>query len=180
MLMLLPPHSSGAILPTPSPPSTAPPPLQQRAPATCHLPPCLPHVMICCSHPVLEGASRLGPRSHDAPFLQGFSFAPTRGPGLLRSVIRGFAQDGPRSSRRSSCGSSPRPVTRIVAARQQQKKVEEGGQKKRPQVGHTCSYNATAVALAAATGTLVARRGLFSVSAYAQFSSIWTEGMYHR
>lgn len=46
----------------PSPPShpPCPPscPLQQRAPATCHLPPCLPHVMICCSHPVLEGATR--------------------------------------------------------------------------------------------------------------------------
>lgn len=131
MLMLLPPHSSGAILPTPSPPSTPPPPSTKRAPATCHLPPCLPHVMICCSHPVLEGASRLGPRSHDAPFLQGFSFAPTRGPGLLRSVIRGFAQDGPRSSRRSSCGSSPRPVTRIVAARQQQQQKKSWKKKDR-------------------------------------------------
>lgn len=56
MLMLLPPHSSGA-----SPPISPLPPLQQRAPATCHLPPCLPHVMICCSRPVLEGAPRLLP-----------------------------------------------------------------------------------------------------------------------
>lgn len=86
-------------LPTPPHPPFRPPPFdKERLPHTCHLPPCLPHVMICCLRPVLEGASRLAPRSHDAPFLQGFSFAPTRGPGLLRSVIRGFAQDGPRSS----------------------------------------------------------------------------------
>lgn len=55
--------------------------------------------------------------------------------------------------------SSSRPVTRIVAMEKAAKKEK----KKRPQVGHTCSYNATAVAvavaLAADTATVFARQG---------------------
>lgn len=164
--MLLPPHSSGAPFPPLLTPLQGPPPFDKgRLPHTCHLPPCLPHVMICCLRPVLEGASRLAPRSHDAPFLQGFSFVPTRGPGLLRAVIRGFAQDGPRSSSQQQ---RQRPQTgnknSSHGGNNKVEEVEERERRKTPQVGHTCSYHATAVAVAAATGTLLARRGPFCLS----------------
>lgn len=150
-----------------------PPPLRQRAPATCHLPPCLPHVMICCSHPVLEGASRLGPRSHDAPFLQGFSFAPTRGAWPIAISDPRICPGRTSEARRSSSGSSPRPVTRIVAMEknEQGQQSRRRGRRKRPQVGHTCSYHATAVAVAAATAPSSPVEAL-SVSAYAQSGTV--------